>query len=54
MGTLNSQDDVNPTDASLSTQNSLLLRRLIWGSVLNRENIRCGHFNCNDIEFENN
>ena len=54
MGIINSRDDVNPTDASLSTQSSLLLRRLIWGSVLNRENIHCGHFNCNDIEFENN
>ena len=53
MGILNFRDDVNPTDASLSTQSSLLLRRLIWGSVLNRENIHCGHFNCNDIELEN-
>ena len=53
MGILNSQDDVNPTDASLSTQSSLLLRSLIWVSVLNRENIPYGHFNCNDIEFEN-
>ena len=39
MGFLNSQDDVNPTDAPLGTQSSLLLRRLILGTVSNRENI---------------
>ena len=53
MGILNSKDDVNPTDASLNTQSSLLLGRLIWGNVLNGENIPWGHFPCNDIKFKN-